>query len=140
MEYIAEFKYDGSMQRSLLFVTFLIVILGMPPSTLSGSNSEIFYSNQKVSDRFEENINKLAAIMDELRYRQNITETRVAYGGVDTPIEQADYWVNFAAEAIAYQRVQNYNSASSLRGSLEVLKLKVLRAKTEVKQALNYEK
>lgn len=96
--------------------------------------------NQKVCDRFQEDVNKLAAIMDELRERKGITETRVAFGGSDTPIKQADYWVNFAAEAIAYQRVQKYSLKSDLRFSLETLKNKVLRAKGEAGKALDYEK
>lgn len=111
--------------------------------------------NQTACDRFEEDVNKLAAIMDELRNRQNVTETRVAFGGVDTPIEQADYWVNFAAEAIAYQRIQDYtpiidsetglpgaitSSMNSLKGDLLSLSNKVIRAKTQVKKALNYAK
>ena len=110
---------------------------------------EILYEvNQKVCDRFEEDVNKLAAIMEELRNRQNITETRVAFGGVDTPIEQGDYWVNYAAEAIAYQRIQDYtplngsvaSSMNSLRSELGILQGKVVRAKTQVKKALNYAK
>ena len=110
---------------------------------------EMLYDiNQKICDRFEEDVNKLAAIMEELRNRQNVTETRVAFGGVDTPIEQGDYWVNFAAEAIAYQRIQGYtpeNGAvspgmNSLKYDLGILQGKVVRAKTQVKKALNYAK
>lgn len=92
--------------------------------------------NQRVSDRFEDDTAKLAAIMEELRRRQGIQETRVAFGGIDTPIKSADYWITYAAEAIAYQRAQKYSSVSELRGSLEVLKNKVLKAKAEVGKAL----
>lgn len=92
--------------------------------------------NQKVCSRFEGDVLKLAAIMEEFRRRKGITETRVAFGGVDTPIKNADYWVTYAAEALAYQRSQKYSSTSQLRSSLEVLKNKILKAKGEVEKAL----
>ena len=93
--------------------------------------------NQKVCNRFEEDVSRLAAIMEEVRRRKGITETRVAFGGIDDQIKSADYQVTFAAEAIAYQRAQKYSSKSELRYSLEGLKTKVLRAKSEVGKALN---
>lgn len=93
--------------------------------------------NQKVCNRFEEDVSRLAAIMEELRRRKGITETRVAFGGVDTPIKSADYWITYAAEAVAFQRAQKYSSKNELRYSLEVLKNKILRAKTEVGKVLN---
>lgn len=93
--------------------------------------------NQKVCNRFEEDVSRLAAIMEELRRRKGITETRVAFGGVDTPIKSADYWITYAAEAVAFQRAQRYFSKNELRYSLEVLKNKILRAKTEVGKVLN---
>lgn len=92
--------------------------------------------NQKVCSRFEEDVSRLAAIMEELRRRKGIVETRVAFGGVDTPIKSADYWITFAAEAVAFQRAQEYSSKNELRYSLEVLKNKILRAKTEVGKAV----
>lgn len=93
--------------------------------------------NQKVCRRFEEDVARLAAIMEELKRRKGILETRVAFGGVDTPIKSADYWITYAAEAVAFQRAQKYSSKNELRYSLEVLKNKILRAKTEVEKALN---
>lgn len=95
--------------------------------------------NQRVSDRFEEDILKMAAIMEELRRREGITETRVAFGGVDTQIKSADYWVTYAAEALAYQRAQKYSSKDKLKSSLEVLKGKILKAKVQVGKALDEE-
>lgn len=92
--------------------------------------------NKRVCDRFEEDLNKLAAIMDEVRARKGITETRVAFGGVDTPIKSADYQVTFAAEAIAFERVQKFSTTSQLKYSLESLKQKILRAKVEVGRAI----
>ncbi len=80
---------------------------------------------------------KLAAIMEELRRRKGITETRVAFGGVDTQIESADYWITSAAEAIAFQRAQKYSSKTQLRSSFLGLKNKILKAKIEVGKALN---
>lgn len=92
--------------------------------------------NQKVCTRFEEDVVRLAAIMEELRERKGILETRVAFGGIDDQIKSADYWITFAAEAIAYQRAQRYTSRNNLRSDLEVLKNKILRAKSEVRKAL----
>lgn len=113
-------------------ITFII-----PTSTFAQSADALYQVNQKVCDRFQEDVNKLAAIMDEQRERKGITETRVAFGGSDTPIKAADYWVNFGAEAVAFQRVQKYSSKQELRSSLEVLKGKLLRAKNEVRKALD---
>ncbi len=93
--------------------------------------------NQKVCTRFEEDLSRLAAIMEEVKNRQGITETRVAFGNVDSPIEKADYWITFAAEASAYQRAQKFSTENQLRASLQTLKAKVLRAKTEVGKALD---
>lgn len=93
--------------------------------------------NQKVCSRFEADMVKLAAIMEELRRRKGITETRVAFGGVDTQIESADYWITSAAEAIAFQRAQKYSSKTQLRSSFLGLKNKILKAKIEVGKALN---
>lgn len=115
----------------LIFMIFSII-----PFSVS-ANTDLNQINQKVCDRFEGDVVKLAAIMEELRRRKGITETRVAFGGVDTPIKNADYWITFAAEAVAYQKDQKYFSKNELRNSLEVLKNKILRAKEEVKRVLN---
>lgn len=93
--------------------------------------------NQKVCAWFEEDVSRMAGIMEEVKRRQGITETRVAFGGSDTLIKNADYWVTYAAEAIAFERAQKYSSNSQLRFSLEGLKAKVLRAKLEVGKVLN---
>lgn len=93
--------------------------------------------NQKVCDRFEEDLSRMSAIMEELRRRKGVTETRVAFGGYDTPIKQADYYVTFAAEAVAYQRAKKYSSPQALKADLGVLRGKLLRAKTEVGKTLN---
>lgn len=92
--------------------------------------------NQKVCSRFEEDILKLAAIMEELRRRKGIVETRVAFGGIDDQIKSADYWITYAAEAIAYHRAQKFSSKGELKYSLEVLKGKVLKGKGEVGKAI----
>lgn len=122
--------------KSIIKKWILLVILALIlPITISASNS-LDSLNQKVCNRFEEDVSRLAAIMEELRSRKGITETRVAFGGSDTPIKSADYWVNFAAEAIAFQRVQKYSSQANLRSSLQVLAGKILKAKAEVGKAL----
>ncbi len=96
-------------------------------------------ANQKVCDRFEQDVLKLAAVMEEVRRRKGITETRVAFGGVDTQIKSADYQITYVAEALAFQRAQKFSSKNQLRNSLEVLKNKILQAKNLVGKALNEE-
>ena len=74
--------------------------------------------------------------INEIRSRKGITETRVAFGGIDTPIKAADYQITFAAEALAYQKAQKFSSKENLKYSLQVLANKILKAKAEVKKAL----
>lgn len=113
----------------------LIILLVLPITIFATSSLDEI--NQKISDRFERDVLKLAAIMEELRRRKGITETRVAFGGVDTKIKSADYQITYAAEALAFQRAQKYSSKNALKNSLEILKNKILRAKSEVGKALN---
>lgn len=120
--------------KIIVLSLFLIFII-FPAIVMAAPNLE--KSNQQVCTRFEDDLSKMAAIMDELRRRKGITETRVAFGGVDTPIKSADYTITYAAEAIAYQRSQKYSTNSELRYSLEILKGKILKAKGEVGIALN---
>ncbi len=118
---------------SKLIIIFVLILLITPQVYASADLNQV---NQKVCSRFEEDASRLAGIMDEVRRRKGITETRVAFGGIDDQIKSADYWVTYAAEAIAYQRAQKYSSIGELRSSLEVLKNKVLRAKAEVSKSL----
>lgn len=120
------------MKRLLLLLAVMAILL--PVSVFAAPPLDNV--NQKVCSRFEGDVLKLAAIMEEIRRRKGITETRVAFGGVDTPIKNADYWVTYAAEALAYQRAQKYSSSSQLKNSLEVLRGKILKAKGEVGKAL----
>lgn len=119
----------------VLLVAFLLAVL-LPLEVFASANS-LDQINQRVSDRFESDVSKLAAIMEEVRSRKGIKETRVAFGGIDTNIKAADYQITYAAEAIAFQRAQKFQSQSSLRNSLEVLKNKILQAKKEVGKALD---
>lgn len=110
--------------------------------------------NQQVCLRFQEDLNKMAAILDEEKRRQNVTKTIVAYGQGNTPLDAAAYSLNFAAEALAYQKAQNYTpnisggnlsgavntSSGNLRSDLGVLKGKILNAQAAIKKALDYEK
>lgn len=113
--------------------------------------------NQQITHRFEGDILRLAAILQELKARLNMEgqETVVAFGQGKTPLENADYWVNYAQEAVAYQKIQDYTpqirneagliktitpSKERLRQDLMVLRSKVLRAKGEAGKALKYAK
>lgn len=106
--------------------------------------------NQAVCARFDQDLTNLSAILEELKRRNGVTETVVAFGQGDTQIDTAAYWLNYAAEAVAYQKIQDYtptlnlsnlggsitNSLNELKGDLGVLKNKILRAKAEVKKAV----
>ena len=126
------------MKKFILLVGILAIFLPVSVFAVTTQTEALDLVNQKVSSRFEADVVKLAAIMEELRRRKGITETRVAFGGIDSQIKSADYWVTYAAEALAYQRAQKYSSKNELRNSLEVLKNKILKAKGEVGKALNY--
>lgn len=121
-----------------VLISIILIMLFLPPAILAADTTDTLYQiNQQVCDRFEGDLSKLAAIMEELRRRKGIQETRVAFGGVDTQIKSADYQVTYAAEALAFQRAQKYFSKAQLRSSLEVLKNKILKAKAEVRKALD---
>lgn len=113
------------------WVLVLFVSLFLPSTIFAASLDQV---NQKVCDRFEEDLAKMAGIMEEVRRRKGILETRVAYEGVDTPIEMADYWIVYAYDAVAFARVQKFSSKNQLRNSLEVLKNKTLKAKNEIRK------
>ncbi len=114
-----------------------IIVIAFIFSTPIFAQTNLNDINQKVCTRFEEDLSRLAAIMEELRRRKGITETRVAFGGVDTPIKLADYSITYAAEAIAFQRAQKFSSNSQLKYSLEGLRSKMLKAKIDVGRALD---
>jgi hypothetical protein len=108
--------------------------------------------NQTVTRRFDDDIARMSAILEELKSRENVTDNVVAFGSGDTPIDTAAYDLNFAAEAVAYQKIQDYtpqfsgsnidagiaNSQANLRSNLITLRGKVLRAKSELQKALEY--
>lgn len=119
------------------------------------ADQELYDVNLKIANRFEVDAFKLASIMDEYKRRKAINETRVAYGNVNTPVEQADYWVNFAAEAVAYQKIQDYtpygisetnmsepinSSISRMKSDFSVLRGKILKAKSQVEGVLSSDK
>ena len=113
-----------------IIVVFIFLFITQPVFAFS-----LDTVNQKICDRFEEDVSRLAAIMEEVRARKGITETRVAFGGIDDQIKSADYQITYVAEAIAFGRAQKFSSVGGLRGSLEVLRQKVLKAKSEVGKA-----
>jgi len=118
--------------KKLVMIFILMFLVSSP--VLAFTSLDLV--NQTVCTRFEEDTSRLAGIMEEVRRRQGIKETRVAFGGIDDQIKSADYQVTYAAEAIAFQRAQKFSSASQIRSSLEVLKGKVLKAKAEVGRAI----
>lgn len=124
------------MKSYITIIIFIIVITVIFPLS---ANAQVNLSeiNQKVCTRFEEDVSRLAGIMEEVRRRKGITETRVAFGGIDDQIKEADYWITYAAEAIAFQKYQKPASVTGLKSSLGGLRGKVLRAKTEVGKAIN---
>lgn len=120
------------MRKLLLIFGILAIFLPVTVFASTPQTDSLNQINQKICDKFEVDVLKLAAIMEELRRRKGIKETRVAFGGVDTQVKSADYQITYAAEALAFQRAQKYSSEAQLRSSLGVLKNKILRAKNEV--------
>lgn len=116
-----------------LAVALILIFFSVTPVLAASSLDQI---NQTICTRFEEDTSRLAGIMEEVKKRQGIKETRVAYGNINSQIETADYYVTYAAEAIAFERAQKFSSAGGLKSSLEVLRQKVLRARTEVGKTL----
>ncbi len=90
------------------FIAVFILMFGLVSPVFAFTTLDAV--NQKVCSRFEEDTARLAGIMEEVRNRKGIKETRVAFGGIDDQIKSADYQVTFAAEAIAYQRAQKFSS------------------------------
>ncbi len=142
---------DAYQEKRAAFESTLSKLSSVSKEKVLKADEILYEINDKVCFRFEEDINHLAAIMVEVKNREGVTETRVAFGGVETKIETADYWVNYAAEALAYQKSQNYtpiitsesqinssisSSKNNLENDLGVLKNKILRAKTEVGKAI----
>lgn len=110
--------------------------------------------NLSVCTRFDTDIAILTAIDAQIRERRGMDSvpTQVAYGSGNTPLENAEYWLNYAQEAVAYQKIADYttniNGDSSvdsaivsqkngLKSDLGVLRNKILRAKEELRKALN---
>ena len=122
---------------SSLCIVFLLLPTSNYPLLTIHAASSLDEVNQKVSNRFEEDVSRMAAVMEELRERKGIKETRVAFGGIDNQIKSADYWITYAAEAIAFQRSKKPDSQTTLKSQLNTLAGKVIRAKNEVKKALN---
>lgn len=121
------------MRKRILVLLLTFLFVALVPKVYAISLDSV---NQKVCDRFEEDVSRLAGVMEEVRRRAGITETRVAFGGIDDVIKSADYQITYAAEAIAYQRYQKPQSINGLKSSLGVLKNKVLQAKTVVGRAI----
>lgn len=108
--------------------------------------------NQTVSGRFDVDLAKLSAILEEEKSRQKVTKTVVAYGRGSTPLDAAAYYLNYAEEAVAYQKSRDYTpqiygnnlsgavaaSINNLQADLQTLQGKVLRAKTEIKKAVDF--
>lgn len=110
--------------------------------------------NLKVCERFDEDIAVLTAIDAQIRERRGLDSvpTVVAYGSGNTPLETAEYWLNYAQEAVAYQKIADYTTningdssvdgainaeKASLKSNLGVLAGKILRAKSEIGKVLN---
>lgn len=109
--------------------------------------------NLKVCSRFDGDIAILTAIDAEIRSRKGLDSvpTQVAYGSGNTPLENSEYWLNYAQEAVAYQKIADYttniagdssvdsaisNQQAGLKSDLGVLANKILHAKSEIGKVL----
>lgn len=110
--------------------------------------------NLSVCARFDADIAILTAIDAQIRERRGMDSvpTQVAYGSGNTPLETAEYWLNYAQEAVAYQKIADYTTSISgdssvdsaiaiqranLKSDLGGLVNKILRAKSEIAKVLN---
>lgn len=110
--------------------------------------------NLVVCSRFDADIAIMTAIDAQIRERRGMDSvpTQVAYGSGNTPLENAEYWLNYAQEAVAYQKIADYTTningdssvdgainseKASLKSDLGVLANKILRAKSEIAKILN---
>lgn len=110
--------------------------------------------NLSVCARFDADIAILTAIDAQIRERRGMDSvpTQVAYGSGNTPLENAEYWLNYAQEAVAYQKIADYTTningdssvdgainseKASLKSDLGVLANKIFRAKSEIAKILN---
>lgn len=110
--------------------------------------------NLAVCSRFDADIAIMTAIDAQIRERRGMDSvpTQVAYGSGNTPLENAEYWLNYAQEAVAFQKIADYTTningdasvdgainseKASLKSDLGVLANKILRAKSEIAKVLN---
>ena len=110
--------------------------------------------NLVVCNRFDGDIAVLTAIDAEIRVRKGMDSvpTVVAYGQGNTQLESAEYWLNYAQEAVAYQKIGDYTTniagdssldgaissqEAALKSDLGVLANKILHAKVEIGKVLN---
>lgn len=110
--------------------------------------------NLGVCTRFDGDIAILTAIDAQIRARKGLDSvpTVVAYGQGKTQLETAEYWLNYAQEAVAYQKIGDYTTnisgdssidgaihsqATSLKSDLGVLVNKILHAKAEIGKVLD---
>lgn len=106
--------------------------------------------NQTICKRFDIDIARMGAILEEEKRRKGVTKTVVAYGQGSSPLDSAEYYLNYAAEAVAYQKIQDYTpsitggnlkggvsaSLANLLSDQKILQGKVLRAKAQVLKTL----
>ena len=141
-------------KREMFYLSLDFIKDSSKKDTVIQVDKQLVETNQQISLRFEEDVNKLAAIMQEIKARMKIEDqpTVVAFGTAANQIEAADYSVNFAAEAVAFQKIQDYtpvittesnlsgpisSSVNRMKADFSVLRGKVLRAKSEVSKVLS---
>lgn len=144
---------DIRRERAAEFQNSLAKIPDPAKKQLVLQGNELFNEiNQKVCSRFDVDVARMAAVLEELKSRQGVTKTIVAYGQGNTPLDTAAYYLNYAAEAVAYQKAQDYTPAinsgnlkpafnaslNNLNSNLQILQNKILKAKAEVQKAIIY--
>lgn len=116
------------------------------------ADQDLQSTNQTVCNRFDQDIAIMGAIMQELERRHHITSAVAGFGQLNSPIDRAEYYLNYAEEAVAYQKIQDYTpdiaggnlkggvteSLNELQSNLNTLQGKMLKAKQEVQLAVDY--
>ncbi len=93
-------------------------------------------TNNKILARYDSKITALAATLEEIKRKQG-----------ESSLDQAEYWLNFAAEAVAYQKIADYtpnisgdasvegaikSQANILKSDIRGLLSKILKAKSYI--------
>ena len=123
---------------------------------LTDYDKKIADLNKKITQELEANLLRQGQVLEEYSRRQNLDLSMGGKDGISrnlqNPTENAQYWLNFAHEAAAYQAAQVYiinltgeaninrdinSQVSSLEGDINILRGKVLKSQKIIAELVN---